>query len=52
MSKSKAKLPTEGWAARWSGIPLYIRILVALAIGLVTGLLLGQRALVFEIPSK
>jgi Na+/H+-dicarboxylate symporter len=52
MSKSKAKSPAKGWVARWSDIPLYVRILVALVLGVVTGLLLGERALVFEIPSK
>src|SRR6266550_1212554 len=44
--------PPTGWLARWSAIPLYVRILIALVIGLVTGLLLGEKALVFEIPSK
>jgi Na+/H+-dicarboxylate symporter len=53
VSKSKAtqKQP-GGWLARWSAIPLYVRILIALVLGLITGLLLGPRALVFEIPSK
>ncbi len=37
---------------RWNAIPLYLRIVVAMALGLVTGLLLGNRALFFEIPSK
>jgi Na+/H+-dicarboxylate symporter len=50
--KPKAKSPSNGWIGRWNAIPLYIRILVALVIGLLTGLLLGERALVFEIPSK
>src|SRR5438552_480846 len=52
MPESKPKPPRESWLARWSAIPLYVRILVALVLGLITGLLLGQRALVFEIPSK
>jgi len=49
-SKSTAK-PTS-WIARWDSVPLYIRILIAMAIGLVTGLVMGERAIVFEIPSK
>src|SRR3954452_20243852 len=54
VSKSKVKPnePAPGWLARWDAIPLYVRILVALVIGALTGLLLGERALVFEIPSK
>jgi len=54
VSKSKVKPnePARGWLARWDAIPLYVRILVALVIGALTGLLLGERALVFEIPSK
>jgi Na+/H+-dicarboxylate symporter len=51
-AKSKSKSPAKNWVARWSDIPLYVRILVALVLGVVTGLLLGERALVFEIPSK
>ena len=37
---------------RWNSIPLYLRILLALGLGLVTGLILGERAVVFEFPSK
>src|SRR4051812_26295361 len=49
---SSPKSQARGWLSRWNAIPLYIRILVALVLGLVTGVLLGDRALVFEIPSK
>jgi Na+/H+-dicarboxylate symporter len=56
VSKSKSNAtsdtPPKGWLARWDAIPLYVRILIALVIGLITGLVLGERALVFEIPSK
>ena len=38
--------------ARWNAIPLYLRIVMAMAAGLLTGLALGEHALVFEIPSK
>ncbi|MEZ6043843.1 MAG: dicarboxylate/amino acid:cation symporter [Planctomycetaceae bacterium] len=37
---------------RWNQMPLYWRILIALVAGLFTGLLLGSRAVVFELPSK
>jgi Na+/H+-dicarboxylate symporter len=50
-SQGEGSQPT-GWLGRWSAIPLYVRILVALVLGVITGLLLGERALVFEIPSK
>ncbi|MCA9216567.1 MAG: dicarboxylate/amino acid:cation symporter [Planctomycetales bacterium] len=38
--------------SKWSAIPLYWRILVAMAVGLVAGLLLQERASSLEIPSK
>ncbi|MFO0788134.1 MAG: dicarboxylate/amino acid:cation symporter [Pirellulales bacterium] len=43
---------STGWLTRWNAIPLYVRILIALAVGLAVGLVLGDRALIFEIPSK
>jgi Na+/H+-dicarboxylate symporter len=49
---SVAKTRSRGWLARWNALPLYIRILLALTLGLVTGLVLGERALIFEIPSQ
>lgn len=50
MSSSNAQ--TKGWLARWNAIPLYVRIVLAMLLGLITGLALGQHALIFEIPSK
>ena len=41
-----------GWLARWRSWPLYWRILGALVIGVLLGLLLGQRAHYFELPAK
>lgn len=41
-----------GLLGRWNAIPLYGRILIALVMGVVTGLVLGERAAVLEIPSK
>jgi Na+/H+-dicarboxylate symporter len=49
---SLPKSESKGRLARWNAIPLYVRIVVAMLLGLVTGLLLGERALIFEIPSK
>jgi len=40
------------WLGRWNVIPLYVRIIVAMMLGLITGLVLGERAIVFEIPSQ
>jgi len=37
---------------RWNDLPLYWRILLALVLGLITGVLLGEHALVLEIPSR
>ncbi|MEZ6121227.1 MAG: dicarboxylate/amino acid:cation symporter [Pirellulaceae bacterium] len=37
---------------RWNRLALYWRILIAMVLGLVTGLLLGHRAIIFELPSK
>ncbi len=45
-----ARSPTV--LGRWNALPLYFRILIAMAGGLITGLLLGDQALIFEIPSR
>jgi DAACS family dicarboxylate/amino acid:cation (Na+ or H+) symporter len=37
---------------RWTATPLYLRILAALALGLVTGVILGQDAAVLATPAK
>lgn len=42
----------SGLIARWNHMPLYWRILIALLVGLVTGVVLGKHALIFELPSK
>lgn len=49
---SQPDSPPKGWLDRWNAIPLYVRIVLAMGLGLLTGLLLGERALVFELPSK
>ena len=49
---STPKSGSKGWLACWNAFPLYIRIVIAMVVGLFTGLLLGERALFLEIPSK
>jgi Na+/H+-dicarboxylate symporter len=49
---SATKTGSKGWLARWDAIPLYVRIVVALALGLVTGVIFGERTLILEIPSQ
>ena len=44
--------PPRGVLARWNAIPLYLRIVIALVLGVVAGMLLGERALILEIPSQ
>lgn len=46
-----ATTPT-GLLGRWNAIPLYVRILLAMVIGVLTGLVLGDRAAVLEVPSR
>lgn len=43
---------SSGVLSKWNSMPLYWRILIALVIGLLTGIVLGKRALIFELPSK
>lgn len=45
-------LPTTGLIARWQTIPLYARIVIALVLGVLTGLLLGGDAAVLAVPGK
>ncbi|MDA0834550.1 MAG: dicarboxylate/amino acid:cation symporter [Planctomycetota bacterium] len=52
MTMPASQTPNSSLWGRWTTFPLYWRILIAMALGLVTGLVLGERALVFEIPSK
>src|SRR5712671_5592963 len=37
---------------RWQRVPLYQRILIALILGVVTGLAMGPRATVLAVPAK
>src|SRR5262245_15825146 len=43
---------THGLWARWKRQPLYLRILIDFALGIVVGLVLGVRAEPLAIPSK
>ena len=43
---------SRGLLKRWNSIPLYLRILIAMVIGLATGMLLGERAIMFTMPSQ
>ena len=49
---TSAPVNGRGIVQRWNAIPLYLRILLAMIVGAVTGLVLGEHALVLEIPSK
>jgi DAACS family dicarboxylate/amino acid:cation (Na+ or H+) symporter len=40
------------WLGRWHGSPLYLRILAAVALGVLAGVILEQRAAVLEVPAK
>lgn len=51
MNDSSAAPPT-GLLGRWNAMPLYVRIVIALLLGVVTGLLLGERAEIMEGPSQ
>jgi Na+/H+-dicarboxylate symporter len=44
--------PKRGLLARWHRTPLYLRIIGALALGVLVGLLLGERAGFLELPSR
>jgi Na+/H+-dicarboxylate symporter len=42
----------HGLLARWHGTPLYLRIIGAVVLGIVVGLILGSNAAPLQIPSK
>jgi len=44
--------PKHGFFAFWHRTPLYLRIVGALILGVIVGELMGERAEVFELPSK
>jgi Na+/H+-dicarboxylate symporter len=44
--------PNTGLIARWQGVPLYARIMIALVLGVMVGVLLGSDAAVLAVPGK
>jgi Na+/H+-dicarboxylate symporter len=42
----------RGWLERWSALPLYVRILIGLVLGVGAGLLLGAQAQPLDWPAK
>jgi Na+/H+-dicarboxylate symporter len=44
--------PSRGLIERWQNIPLYGRIVIALVLGVVTGMLLGNNAASLAVPGK
>ncbi len=50
--KTTISVPSTGLIARWQSNPLYVRIFIALVLGVVTGLLLGSDATVLAVPGK
>lgn len=44
--------PSEGPICGWETIPLYGRIVIALVLGVIAGLMLGTQASVLAIPGK
>lgn len=50
--KITISVPSTGLIARWQSIPLYARIVIALVLGLLAGLVLGSDAAVLAVPGK
>lgn len=44
--------PNTGLIARWQSVPLYARIVIALVLGVMVGVLLGSEAAVLAVPGK
>lgn len=51
MESSKSE-GSNSWLGRWNAIPLYLRIVIAMMLGGIVGLVIGKEAIVFELPSK
>ncbi len=51
-SKIASSSKPRGLLQRWNAIPLYFRILVAMVAGMGTGMILGERAIMFYMPSQ
>ncbi len=51
-AQSTTSKPRTGLLATWQGLPLYVRIVIGLALGILTGLLLGNQATILAMPGK
>ena len=50
--KATVSEPNTGLIAKWQSIPLYVRIVIALILGVVVGLMLGNDAAALAVPGK
>lgn len=44
--------PNSGVTPWWQGMPLYARIVIALVLGVIVGLMLGSQSAVLALPGK
>ena len=51
-SQPAQPVAARGWFARWHTTPLYLRIVGAVVLGVLTGVVLGERAAVLEVPAQ
>ena len=49
---SSSRPTRPGWIGRWNALPLYVRILIGLVLGVATGLLFGPGAQPLDWPAK
>ncbi|MBX3303248.1 MAG: dicarboxylate/amino acid:cation symporter [Nitrospira sp.] len=52
LEETTTPVPRTGLIARWQRIPLYARIVMALILGVIMGMLLGSDAAVLAVPGK
>src|SRR5690348_13462850 len=52
MDEASSGNPSLGPLARWQRLPLYVRILIALVLGVIAGVALEPRAAVLTFPAK
>ena len=52
MEETTTSTPRTGLIERWQSIPLYARIVIALVLGVMVGLILGSEAAVLAVPGK
>jgi Na+/H+-dicarboxylate symporter len=52
LEKTTASPQSTSLIAKWQGIPLYARIVIALILGVIVGLLLDSQAAVLAVPGK